>query len=69
MTRGDNIRQMLQTDEGLADFMREHNIDDGINYCQHGRDCFRLSGAGKEIPDEWCRQCLIEWLREEKNNG
>lgn len=25
MTRGDSIRQMLQTDEGLADFLMEYN--------------------------------------------
>ena len=30
ITRGDDIRRMLQTDEGLADYMMEHNICDGM---------------------------------------
>lgn len=67
MTRGDNIRRLIQTDEGVADFMIEHGIDDGIDYCTDKPECEDLlADSNKVVPDGWCRQCLIEWLREEK---
>lgn len=66
MTRGDSIRHMVRTDEGLADFMIEHGADDGIDYCQNNRECDKLlEDSSKTVPDEWCRRCLIDWLREE----
>lgn len=69
MTRGDNIRRTIQTDEGLADFMIEHGIDDGIEYCKSKPECDALmEDCNETIPDGWCRQCLIEWMKEE-NNG
>ena len=62
---GDNIRRMLQTDEGLADFMLEHNICDGIDFCKNTPECRDLADNGGALPDEWCRQCLIKWLKKE----
>lgn len=64
-SKGDNIRKMLQTDEGLADFMLEHNICDEIGFCKNTPECSDWTDKGKSIPDEWCRQCLIKWLKEE----
>lgn len=69
MTKGDNIRQMLQTDESLADFMIELGLDNGVDYCRNKPECDDLLDDGnKTVPDEWCRRCLIEWLQEE-NDG
>lgn len=65
ITRGDNIRRMLQTDEGLADYMMEHHISDGIDFCGNDQKCDDRTDNEKSIPDEWCRQCLIKWLKEE----
>ena len=66
ITIGDNIRKMLQTDEGLADFIMEHNICDEIGFCKNTPECSDWMDDGKSIPDEWCRECLIKWLKEEK---
>lgn len=58
---------MLQTDEGLADFMIEHNIDDGLDVCKDRQECNTLLDSCRgTIPAEWCRQCLIDWLRKER---
>ena len=66
MTRGDNIRRMLQTDDGLADFFIEHGINDGIIYCANKPECDEKLDSGETVPDEMCRQCMIEWLEEER---
>lgn len=44
MTKGDNIRRMLATDEGIADFFMEHGIDDGIDFChsENKPECEKL---------------------------
>lgn len=69
MTKGDNIRRMLATDEGIADFFMEHGIDDGIDFChsENKPECEKLVNiqGGGSVPDEWCRQCLTEWLKKE----
>ena len=66
MTKGDNIRRMIQTDDGLADFMMEHGIADEISFCGNRLECDeRLDTEKEEIPQEWCKQCLIKWLEEE----
>lgn len=66
MTRGDNIRRMLETDEGLADFFIEHGISDSIVFCTNKPECDEKLDSGETVPDDWCRKCLIEWIKEEK---
>lgn len=63
MTREDNIRRMVQTD-GLGRFL----IESGIDYCADKPECDEKLDNGETVPDDWCRKCLIEWLKEE-NNG
>ncbi|MEY8536748.1 hypothetical protein AALH30_25075, partial [Blautia pseudococcoides] len=65
MTKGDNIRRMLETDEGIADFLIEHGIDDAVSFCRNRRECDeRLDTEKGGISKDWCRQCLIKWLEE-----
>nr|WP_288975922.1 hypothetical protein [uncultured Blautia sp.] len=65
MTKGDNIRRMLETDEGIADFLMEHGIENIISFCRCKPECNIWLDTEKEgIPEEWCKQCLIEWLEE-----
>lgn len=67
MTNGDKIRELVRTDEGLADFLRERNADDGINYCHNRPECQEYLDipGGATIPENLCRDCLIKWLKEE----
>ena len=65
MTKGDNIRRMLATDEGIADFLMEHGIENIISFCRCKPECNIWLDTKKEgIPEEWCKQCLVEWLKE-----
>lgn len=66
MTIGEKYRALVQTDEGLADFMFENNICDDIDFCQQKQSvkCKKLIGT---IPTEWCRTCLLQYLRKEEN--
>ena len=47
----------------------EHGIDDGIDFChsENKPECEKLVNiqGGGSVPDEWCRQCLTEWLKKE----
>lgn len=56
MTRGDKIRAM--SDEDLADILYDSIDPDKYCGCPEDEDC------DKNVP---CRECLIEWLREEEN--
>ena len=58
MTNGDRIR--AKTDEELIPF-----IDGKIDFCKRSMECSLMLEADKEIPEEWCRQCAIDWLRTE----
>lgn len=57
-TRADQIRAM--SDEALADALYE--LDSSI--CKRDPRCRDLLDAGEDIPDEWCRGCMLEWLRQ-----
>lgn len=56
MTRGERIRSM--TNEELAEEILECGIDGQIEFCQGREECI----GEKEIPEEWCRRCIVEWL-------
>ena len=64
MTNGDKIRAM--TDEELADaIMKDHNIAYAIDFCHSDEKCSDYMDDGNSIPEEWCKRCLIRWLKEE----
>lgn len=63
-THGDLIREQIRTDEGLADFIIKHGIED-IFYCREDKECMELAeDLSKPLPEEKCRQCLIRYLGE-----
>ena len=67
-TNADRIRSM--TDEELAAALLR--MLDGDMYCTNRPECGAMLDTDDGIPDEWCAQCLLNWLRkpaEEKNNG
>ena len=67
MTRGDKLRGM--TDEELADVILDNHMDGNIDFCRSRPECEEgLDSASGTIPEEDCRLCLIEWLRQEDDN-
>ena len=54
------------TDEELCDaiFRILYAFDPGNWFCKGRADCAALMEADKEIPDEWCKACLLAKLRE-----
>lgn len=65
LTRGDNIRKIIETDDGLADFLIEHGLSVRIDFCKNKPECSDLMDCEKTVPDEMCRQCLINCLKED----
>lgn len=65
----DKIRSM--NDEELAAFLYPITcgIDPANFYCKNKKECEELMDADKEIPDEWCRECLAERLQQPAEAG
>lgn len=64
ITNADRIRNM--TDEELA----EHIIttpayETCIKFCKNREECYAIMEMDNDIPEEWCKQCLLEWLKKE----
>ena len=60
-SRADAIRAM--TDEQLRDFlMKAHDGELYIPFCTNKQECCEALDSGT-IPDEACRQCMMEWLQ------
>ena len=62
-TNADRIRAM--SDEELADAILETCLREGMPFCKNKLQCSQILDNGKTIPDEMCKQCLIEWLQSE----
>ena len=56
-TIGDRIRAM--TDEELAVFLNGE-----LGYCKNLPKCGEKLNADEDIPDAWCKECILKWLRE-----
>lgn len=64
MTNADRIRSM--TDDELANFLyRFNDIDEKVKFCTNKKVCIDLLDKGDTLHDEWCKDCLLEWLRSE----
>ena len=63
-TIADTIRAM--SDEDLCDviFQLSYAVDPGCWFCTNKKECREVMDADKEIPDEWCKDCLLARLRE-----
>lgn len=63
LTRGDRIRAM--PDEQLALYILKLNdIDGGDTYCRNNGKCKGIDLATEDILDEWCLECIKNWLEE-----
>lgn len=60
MTRADRIRNM--TNEELAEFAFENEIEDNFHFCKNKEECDDMEG---ECREEECKKCMREWLEEE----
>ena len=58
LTNADRIRSM--SDEDLAAFLQ--SMLDGDTYCTNKPECEEMLNTEACIPDEWCAQCLLNWL-------
>ena len=63
-TNADHIRSMISTDEGLAEaLLQAHDGGMFIPFCKNKPECVDLLEEGI-IPQEECKKCMIEWIRE-----
>lgn len=64
MTNGDKIRSM--SDEELAeDILQTPAYETCIRFCKNRECCCELLESDNGVPEEWCKQCLLEWLQKE----
>ena len=62
MTQADRIRSM--SDEELAELLYSiQNLEDKVKFCKNKIECDNILDSGKEIPDNMCKQCLVDWLQ------
>lgn len=64
MTNADRIRNM--TDEELAEhILSTPAYETCIKFCKNREECCEIMDMDNDIPEEWCKQCLLEWLQKE----
>ena len=63
-TNADRIHSMNieETAELLYSF---HNLEYKVKFCKNKTECDEILDSGKEIPDDMCKKCLVEWLQSE----
>ena len=62
-THADRIRAMSDDELSYAIMKVACGVDPAVSFCQRKKECEDLMEADKEIPDEWCRQCVLDMLR------
>lgn len=63
-TNADRIHSM--SDEELAElFYSFQNLEDKVQFCKNKTERDEILDDGKEIPDNMCKKCLVEWLQSE----
>jgi hypothetical protein len=60
MTNADRIRGM--SDEELAAIIYRHMGAE--NACRNLKKCRQAVDSDGGIPDDWCVQCVLTWLRQ-----
>ena len=64
MTQADRVRSM--SDEELAELLYSiQNLEDKVKFCKNKIECDNILDSGKEILDNMCKQCLVDWLQSE----
>lgn len=63
-TNADRIRAI--SDEELADFLYKFNdIDEQVGFCTNKKSCIDWLEKEDTIPEKWCKECLLNWLKSE----
>ena len=63
MTNADRIRAM--DDEDLAEVLLLFNhLECRIPFCKNLPQCEELLDTEEGVPEEKCKQCLLDWLRQ-----
>ena len=65
LTNADRIRSM--TDEELAAVISQK--EGLVQFCGNKVECLEMLCADAEIPDEWCMECAMEWLKQPCEEG
>ena len=64
-TNGDRFRELIQSDEGLCDFIFKHNIDESIKFCAAREECReKIERDEFDAFGEDCKRCLMRWLKQ-----
>ena len=64
MSNADRIRSM--SDEELAELLYSiQDLEDKVKFCKNKIECDNILDSGKDIPDNMCKQCLVNWLQSE----
>lgn len=66
-TNAQKVRAM--SDEELAAYLREIENLDRDDYCKNLPECEKLLDTPDGIPEENCRRCLLDWLRQPMKEG
>lgn len=62
-TNADRIRMM--SDEELAQKLLQFNtLEESVPFCRNLAECDELLDTEDGIPEEKCKQCLLNWLRQ-----
>lgn len=61
LTKGDKIRSM--TDEALARVLTDMISGGGDFYCKNLPECDAALEEDRDIPEENCERCMVDWLR------
>lgn len=62
LSNADRIRSM--TDEELAVIIAAEFTSEQIPFCKSKPECEKLLDEDKDIPEEMCVECVVEWLRQ-----
>ena len=65
MSNADRIRAM--TDEELAAVISQK--EGLVQFCGNKVECLEMLCTDAEIPDEWCMECAMEWLKQPCEEG
>ena len=63
-TYADRIRAMTDEELCAAIFQITYATDITLWFCKEKKECEELMNADKDIPDEMCKACLLEKLRQ-----
>lgn len=67
-TRGDVIRSLNDEDLACALFLLTAGTE-AIRFCNCSPECNALLDTTDDIPDEWCINCMLDYIRGEAGGG